>query len=336
VEYREVDTAPPVDNAPYVLIDVELCGICTPEQRVFRGTRAIYPYWGGHEVCGTVSAEGPVARPLRAGERVAVSLMPRRFVCGLCWGGRDNHCAYECARAEIANASQDYPGPKGFSTRLVAPPQQVFPVGPHTPPEHAALVEPLACVLRSIDAAQTEAGDDVVVVGAGTMGLLHALLLRQLGRHVTLCVGENESPPEAWAAGPSLTLAELADRRGLAADQLPRAVFCTRGGAKAIEAAFQSVARGGAVVLYQSIPSGDSDEIRLSANALHYREIRVVGSIAHTLHDFHRAAQWVGDLTKELDALRIIVAPAHDPLPAFERAIASTTHRVQLDFRSSL
>lgn len=319
-----------------VIVEVELCGVCTPEQRAFRGAAPAYPYWGGHELSAIVAEDqsaGP-AGSLTPGARVVVGLMPRCGVCEACRRGLDNHCAYLHRQAPAPGSPV---GPRGFSRRLALPREMVFPFSaPAPPPRTAALAEPVACCLRSLRAGGARPGDAVAVYGAGTMGRIHAALLMARGCRVLIF----DRDPDALAAAQSLqpcfvgpddaqtvrdAVMEASGGFGCAA------AFCTRGGGEAISTAVRMSARGGTVVLYQSMPN--SLAIPLDANDLHYREVRLVGVVAQSAGDLRESVALLSRWPNFADLLAHETFTAGHGAAALERALNPAVNRVFIDFR---
>jgi L-iditol 2-dehydrogenase len=108
-------------------------------------------------------------------------------------------------------------------------------------------------------------------------------------------------------------------------------VVCTRYGARAIALALAAAARGGRVVLYQSIP--EHDEVRFSANFLHYREIEIIGTIAQSAADVSAAIVLISQHPSLLDVLCTEIIPASRSNEAFEASLRPQMNRVLLDFR---
>lgn len=319
-----------------LMVRVELCGVCTPEQRVYRGAKSSYPYWGGHELSAvveeaTADAQPPLPAP---GTRVAVALMPRCGRCHACLRGLDNHCAYLFPRPRDSAVPA---GPRGFATRLAIAPHQAFAFPPEIPTEVVALTEPLACCLRSIAMAGVRADDIVSVHGCGTMGRLHAAVLVRMGCRVVI----SDCDPNARAAAdmavrglaaPSVAPDALAEVVALLSDGAgSRAAFCTRGGGDAVAAAISASARGGSVVLYQSVPTAPRTEIDI--NELHYREIKLVGTIAQSAVDLAMARNFLVAHPDIIEALAIEVFGFEVPDRALGRALAPEVNRVMIDFR---
>lgn len=317
-------------DADYVAVRIDACGLCTWEQRAFKGTKATYPFWGGHEVCGVVQESDGSNSDLKNGDRVALALMRRCGRCYLCTRGLDNHCAYVSA----APVSSLPVGPRGLSDFMLVPRYQVFPLGPDVSAVQGTLVEPIACILRSLANGGMTASGTAVVLGSGTMGLLHAALLKRSGCQIILC-GDESDRVRAVAAGADfflqLTSSNLAEViLEMTQGHGPDAVFCTRGGVAGIALGVKVVARGGRVVLYQSVPGPSLASV--CVNDLHYREIQVVGTISQTLADFQQAVQVVSADPSRFDFLATEKASADDGAAAFELAIDPSVNRVMVSF----
>lgn len=283
-----------------VLIRTTTCALCTWEQRVYRGAKPTYPFWGGHEVCGYVESVSSDVEQVSVGNLVAVARMRRCGSCEFCRRDLDNHCAY--VHPEPADGLPI--GPRGLSNLLVVPAYQAIPIGSRIGPIHGSLVEPLACVLRSIDRSKIKPGDAAAVIGDGTLGRLHTAALRARQIRVT-----NELQKESASA-----------------------VFCTRGGRSAITEAIDRCARGGTVVLFQSLR--DSDKVTFSANDLHYREVSIVGTISQRLQDFLSAATLLEEHPEILESLSMESINHRYPKDAFERALEPGVNRVLVIFDS--
>jgi L-iditol 2-dehydrogenase len=321
-----------VPHREYVKVMVEACGLCTWEQRVYRGVKPTYPFWGGHEVCGVVDdVNDENVAGLKHGDRVAIALMRRCGQCEFCRRGLDNHCVY--ARPEQPGGLPA--GPRGLSSWIIVPPYQVFRLSPDLSFGEGALVEPLACVLRSIEKARITSGDVAVVMGGGTMGLIHTVLLHMAGCRVIVCDEDERNWPYAREAGADVVLPLLVvdvekqihdytERRG--AD----AIFCIRGGSQGVDLAVRMASRGGRVVLYQSIR--EADLVTLSANDVHYREIQIVGTISQSATDFRKAADLLSSRPELLKCLKIDIVQAEHGRTAFERALERNVHRVMVSF----
>ncbi len=166
----EVRSVPrPVAGPGEVVVDVDLAGLCGTDLHLHEGGFfAGFPLTPGHEATGTVRAVGDGVTHVRLGQRVAVD---NASSCGRCREcSRGNHLFCEHFHSLGVNA------PGGFAESLLSPAHKVYPAD-DLDPELAVLAEPLACAVHGMDVLGLRPGADVLVVGAGTTGLLLSQLL---------------------------------------------------------------------------------------------------------------------------------------------------------------
>jgi L-iditol 2-dehydrogenase len=150
------------------------------------------------------------------------------------------------------------------------------------------MTEPLACVLNGQELAKVGAGDDVVVVGTGPIGCLHARLARARGAARVFLIersaerlalaAERVRPDATIVAGeqdPVEAVRKLTDGRG--AD----VVLVAAASRQAQEEALRMAAPRGRVSLFAGLPK-DAPTMTLEANLVHYRELSVVGASGST------------------------------------------------------
>jgi len=295
-----------------LLVRVRACALCTWEVRTFTGSEpAARPLLGGHEIAGEVAAVGAgVLGGFGVGDRVAVW---RMAACGSC---RSCHEGGQCrARAAAVVDTGTAWGPQGLAEYLTVPAYQAFPVADHLDFAVAALVEPLSCVLRSVDRAGLDFGDDALVFGAGFMGVLHARVARLRGARVL--VAEPDAGRRGLAPGLTFDPAEpgFADRVRDLTGGGPSAVFVTGGGAATLRAGLEVVAERGRVVAFAA--SYPPENLALAPNSLHHREAALVGTVGQSAAEFHRAAQL---LTKRVLDLSDLISAVY-PLTEVDEAI---------------
>jgi threonine dehydrogenase-like Zn-dependent dehydrogenase len=159
-----------------VLVKLEASGICGTDLNILATPPAHKANTNiiiGHEGTGIVESVAPGTSSIQPGDRVVIA---PRITCGLCHYcrmGLDNQCTdYRTIGTTIDGV---------FAPYLCAPERALFKISDNVPRDDAVLFEPLSCVVGSLARASLQAGDDVVVIGAGPMGLLIALLYRTLG-----------------------------------------------------------------------------------------------------------------------------------------------------------
>jgi threonine dehydrogenase-like Zn-dependent dehydrogenase len=182
-EVREVE--PPEPGPGEVVVDVERAGVCGTDAEFFSGRmaylhsgEAAYPVRIGHEWCGTVSAVGAGTDPAWLGRRVTGDTMLGCGRCTRCDGGRQHLCA---DRYEIG-IRRGWPG--ALAERLPVPARALQPLPDPIDPALGALVEPGGNALRAVRAAELSAGERLLVLGPGTIGLLVAMIARARGVEV--------------------------------------------------------------------------------------------------------------------------------------------------------
>jgi len=164
----------PRPGAGEVLLAVQACGVCGTDVHIVDGE---YPASAdialGHEYVGVVVDVGAGVRDLAPGDRVAVD---PNISCGACVACRrgDGHL---CERLQALGVTRD----GGFAERCLIPATQAYRLPDGLGFEAAALAEPLSCCLHGLDLAGVRAGDRVVVLGAGPIGLLMTQLVRMAG-----------------------------------------------------------------------------------------------------------------------------------------------------------
>jgi threonine dehydrogenase-like Zn-dependent dehydrogenase len=186
------DVAPPVPAGGQVVVDVDRVGICGTDLELFSGHMSYlhtgassYPLRPGHEWCGTVTAVGPGTDPAWQGRRVTGDTMIGCGHCRRCRQGRHHVCEH---RYELG-IRDGLPG--ALAERVAVPAGSLHPLPDSVDATRGALVEPGGNALRCVTAAELAAGERLLVLGTGTIGLLTAMFARARGAEVHL-VGEDE------------------------------------------------------------------------------------------------------------------------------------------------
>jgi 2-desacetyl-2-hydroxyethyl bacteriochlorophyllide A dehydrogenase len=165
------DLPEPRPAAGEALVRVRLAGICGTDLELVQG---YYPYTGipGHEFVGVV--ESCEAIPALVGRRVVGEINAACGRCATCRAGRPTHCP---DRTVLGIVGRD----GAFAERLRLPAVNLHPVPDHVDDDAAVFVEPLAAAARILEQVTLGRGDRVLVVGAGRLGLLVAMVLARTG-----------------------------------------------------------------------------------------------------------------------------------------------------------
>ena len=185
VEVREV--ARPVADPGQVVVDVERVGVCGTDVEFFTGEMAYlasgdasYPIRIGHEWAGTVSAIGDGVDASWVGRRVMGDTMLGDQTCDRCRSGRQ----YLCQNRYEVGIRHGWPG--ALAEQVCVPVWSLHALPDDLDWSIGALVEPAGNGWRTVEAAALQRGERLLVVGAGTIGLLAALIARARGADVTL------------------------------------------------------------------------------------------------------------------------------------------------------
>jgi 2-desacetyl-2-hydroxyethyl bacteriochlorophyllide A dehydrogenase len=194
----EVGTvADPTPGPGELVLQVTSCGICGSDLK----SRPAMPHGTvmGHEFCGRVVAVGADAGPAagadgaRWREGMAAAVLPV-FSCGTCRWCRAGEVAH-CTAARLVGLGG---APGGFAEYVTASAALAFELPDDIAASHGALVEPFAVGLHTACIAEVGPGDDVLIIGAGPVGLTTARWAQELGA-AQVVVSDPAAPRRAMA-----------------------------------------------------------------------------------------------------------------------------------------
>lgn len=277
----------------------------------------------GHELVGEIAAMGDDVPGYSVGDRVVV---PHHVACGECaLCRRGSHTQCEVFRENLLT-------PGGFSELVLVRERAVRRAARRLPDavedRAAVFMEPAACVLRGLDRADLPNGEGcAVVIGAGSMGLLHLLVLRAAHPGVGVIVSDPVAERRRLALelgadaacqpGDELVRSVAASSGGLGAD----AVFDTVGGAPVLTEAVALTRPGGSVVLFAHARPGEPAGFEI--NPLFKFERRVLGTYSGGVDEQRRVFDLI--VSGRLDASPLITHTL--PLSRFDEAVALALER---------
>ena len=283
-----------------VLVRVKVALTCGTDLKVWRHgyhARMIAPpAIFGHELAGTIELIGPrVQGTLQPGMRVVPANSAPCNGCLFCRRAQSNLCD------DLLFNNGAYAEYIRIPARIVQ--QNTLVIPDHVSFQDAALVEPLACVLRGIEELGVQPGDTTIVIGCGPIGLKFVRVLSQRGSRV-IALGKRPSQTQAaerLGATVALDVSRLIDPVSTVRQLTERAY----GADAAIEAvgspttwqwALQMVRRGGAVNLFGGCARGSS--VQIDPALLHYSEVTVRSTFHHTPHFVRQALETIarGDI----------------------------------------
>jgi 2-desacetyl-2-hydroxyethyl bacteriochlorophyllide A dehydrogenase len=276
------ETPDPAPRHGELVIQVGACGICGTDVHIADGEfpPTPYPIIPGHEFAGRVVARGAgVPAGWRDGERVAVD--PSLFCgyCPACRSGRGNLCANWNAIGDTVNGA--------FAEYVAVPAANAYRIPDSVDDAQAALIEPLSCAVHGLRRIGPAIGEDILLTGAGTMGLLLLQLLNRAGARSVNVVDRKAARLQAAKTLGAASAAE--DVAALDPNMFGVAVDAT-GAPAAIEACFRSLDRGGRLLIF-GVTNGDA-MVSLSPFRIYNDEITVLGSMA-VLNSFGAATDLI-------------------------------------------
>lgn len=294
-EHLQVEpVAVPTIGKDDVLVRVRTALTCGTDVKVFRrGYHArmiVPPALFGHELAGDIVAVGEDVTKWRVGQRVVAA---NSAPCGEC---------FYCQRS-LENLCDDLLFNNGAYAEFIRIPSRIaernmYEIPVHVGYQDAALVEPLACVLRGLEETGVKPGDNVAVMGLGPIGSMFVRLAKVYGARV-IAIGRRKSQLDRAARMGASELLIAHD----GVDLVPRIKELTggRGVDVAIEAvglpeawqaAIRMVRKGGTVNFFGGCPN--DSKIKLDTNLLHYSELTCKASFHHTPKHIRKALELVG------------------------------------------
>lgn len=320
-----------------VLLRVLRANICGTDLRILHGGHRKYPPGTaripGHEVVGEIAGAGAaVAADYPLGRRLFVAPNMGRGDSRETISGNNNlDPEFEAIGITMDGAFAEFMRVPALAVRQ----GNLMGVADGIDPAVAALVEPLACVWRGQNKIGVGAGDVVLVMGAGPIGVLHVMLSRLRGA-TRIIVSEPAAGrrEQALALGADVVVDPLnedlaavvaAESGGRGAD-----VVITAAPVKALqEQALDLAAMGGRINYFGGL-SKDDAYIRFNSNTVHYKELIVTGTTACSTYDCLRAAEIVNSGRLNLAPLITAAYPLAEANAAFAAAADGRNLRVTL------
>lgn len=307
-QIRVTEVPKPTINSREILLKVKAASICGSDVRMIQngypGVDETHPLTLGHEFAGIVEAVGEDVEGYTAGMRITAA---PNWGCGIC---------HHCTRGDTHLCAAGYRAfginkPGGFAEYVVIP-EDVIRQGNITEIpdslsfEEAALIEPFSCVLNGQELTGINTGDTVLVVGAGPIGILHALLARTTGAAKVMMndlsaerlAVAREIMPDLVTIEGDLTQRVLAETDGRGVD----VAIIAAPAPSAQEQSLQYMAMNGRVLFFGGLPKG-RENVSLDSNVIHYRQLRIVGSARANIQQFKTCMALVGSGRIPVDSL---------------------------------
>lgn len=290
IEIRDISA--PQRGESQARVSMRLCGICGTDIGIWGGThpRAQAPLVLGHEFIGEIREASSRFTP---GTRVVAFPL---FSCGNCHPCR-NARPHTCSRLGLVGIDSD----GGMAEELVVEESLLHAVPDELDDRTASLIEPLAVSVRAVEQSEMQSGDTVLVLGAGPIGLITAIVARHAG---AARVWVSDVNPARLSLAESMGFTPVDAKAGNVPDRLYGETdgdgvdvsFECAGVASAIADAVGATRSAGTICL-ASLHKGSSPVPLLDVA---FKELRIIGSRVYSREQFSRSVTLAAELAEQL------------------------------------
>jgi L-iditol 2-dehydrogenase len=290
-----------------ILVRVRTCGICgTDLKKIATGSHSA-PRIFGHETAGVVAKVGVGVHKFNVGERVVVF---HHIPCGDCYYCRHKTFA-QCATYKKVGCTAGFEPSGGGFAEYVRVMDWIVEKGTVRIPEgtsfeQASFAEPVNTCIKGIETLRLEAGETVLVMGQGPIGLILATLAKRAGARVITSDLYPARLTMAHSFGLNLTIdASKSDAvqavRGMTEGRGADAVILAVGGTGLIRPAMDAARPGGRVLLFAQTVR---DEVTIDPAAVCVDEKALLGSYSASVELQEESVRFV--MNREMDLERLI------------------------------
>ena len=316
LDIRLIESPRPSPGPGEILIAVACVGICGSDLHAYHGRHPFIslPVVPGHEFAGTVVAVGSDVDDFAPGQRVTVE---PSLVCGTCTNcthGRYNICEQlQVIGCQTSGAMGEY---------LTVPTSKALPLPDNVTWDQATMIEPLAVAVHAVRVARFQPGANVLILGAGTIGLMVLQAAKAFGAGQVMTTDLIQDRLDLalrlgadHTVNPSTTDLALALEAAFGPQRADVILECVGVAATARDAV--RVARKGTRIVLAGV---FVEEVSLNLGLVQDRELELVGTLMYAGDDFSTALELVRDGTVKVDPLITHQFPLSRAAEAFATA----------------
>lgn len=319
-----------------ILLKMEVCNICTEDYQRWLGLRNFEsPMADGHEYVGIIVKKGEhVIDSYKVGDRVS-KLNEHCGACEDCRRGNSSDCQFASGNGV---GLEEYHGQKGFADYKIINQRMAIKVSKEIPAAEAAFIEPLATVIHGIKKLRLKPMENIVVIGAGTMGLLNAQVAKLFGARVILTELTQKKLERARTLGlsaviDSSTCDPVEEVMKLTNGEGVDAVIYAVGNSKAYQQGYEMLKSLNGRLLF--FPAGfPKPVLDIDPNTIHYRKLELIGTINADNADFMDASRMLSykliDVSKSLEGKTF---PLREFGEALKTAAIPDSYRVSINLQ---
>jgi (R,R)-butanediol dehydrogenase/meso-butanediol dehydrogenase/diacetyl reductase len=302
-----VDADDPAPGPGQALIEVAHCGICGSDLH-FRDVPELFPAGTvpGHELSGRIVAVGDGVEGWAVGTRVCALPFGQCGECAVCRSGNEQVCPHAVSNGVGLGTGR----PGGYAEQVIVDERMLFELPDAVDDRAGTLVEPLAVAVRAVARAAVPIAEPVVVIGAGPIGLLTGLVLRERGYEHAVILSRNPGRA-AMAARLGLSTISLDELRNA---EPPACVFDCAGTPSSAQLGVELLRPLGQLMLVGLSLS----PLDLPAPLVVLKELNLRGVIAYRRDEFQQAIDLLATGRIPTDELITDVRPLDQAEDAFQ------------------
>lgn len=310
-----------------VKIQVKYCGICGTDIHIFHGDGGCCdvtpPLVPGHEFSGVVAEVGAGVKAVKVGDRVTGDPNDMCGECYFCKNGMQHFCKNNIGIGTTVDG--------GFAEYVIMREKQVYKVSDDLSFIEAAMTEPISCCLHGIDLCNIKAGDTVLVIGGGPIGMIMMQLAKNAGASkVIMSEPVEEKREQALKLGATKTIDPLhEDVEAVLAEYCENVnvvIECV--GNVHTQADAVRFAGKGATIMYFGLAAPE-ESFPIRPDDIFKKELHITSSYINP-YSFERAIQILESGTVELESLITNVVPLDDIADVFTKPEYRRTGKVMI------
>ncbi len=288
-----INTELPKVNKNDVLVKMKSCGICGSDLEKVFGKYGMISSRIGHEPTGEIIEIGEGVKNFRIKDRVFIHHHVPCYSCHYCY----NEDFTMCEKYQSSNIE-----PSGLSEYILVPEWNVLRGGLVKLPDNinfnqAALIEPIACCIRSLNKLNMKKADKIAIFGAGPAGLIHMTLAKHFGASKIILIDINEFRLN-FAKNIDSNISTI-DLKNIPENvEFDKIVFSLIGNTGVdisiistsnLDALVHSlkITRSGGTISLFGVPSKDSD-LKIDFNLIYSKELKIIPSYAASEKEIHQ------------------------------------------------
>ena len=286
-----------------ILVKMESCGICGSDVEKVFGKYSQPSRKLGHEPAGIISEVGSKVKDFKKDDRVFTHHHVPCYSCHFCNHGNETMCPkYYETNLSPCGLAEEYLVPEWNVSH-----GGVLKISDSMSFDEAAMIEPLACCIRSWHKFPYKKGDSAAIFGVGPTGMMHVMLAKDKGFEKIFCLDVNDFRLEfakKFQITQSINSNDSSRKEKILQETENRGVdvaIVATGNLKALDDAIELVRKGGAVMMFGVPSKGDTMNIDMSK--IYSKEITLTTSYAASDYDTKEALELIKSSRADVKSL---------------------------------